>query len=60
LLHTRLFVYTQKDSDSVAPAPSELKALNPVTSTLLNHQVSLAEASSVLVKEFESFMKDLD
>ena len=61
LENANLYIAIQKRTPIfVATARNELKALIPVTTTLLNHQLSLAEAATSLAKGIRMKMRDLE
>jgi hypothetical protein len=55
-----IYNFTKKDPNLGCNSTQRVESTHPVTTTLLNHQLSLAEASSRLAKEIRMLLRDLD
>jgi len=55
-----IYNFTKNDPNLGCNSTQRAESTHPVTKTLLNHQLSLAEASSRLAKEIRMQLKDLD
>ena len=55
-----IYCFTKKDPNLGCNSTQRAESTHPVTTTLLNHQLSLAEASSRLAKGIRILLRDLD